>query len=111
MWDSYYGAGNAQQFDNNMQMPYPQMGMPQVRYTKSQIIQCLRDCACQYYKRYITSEEKLEDMPSQLRHACAEAGISFLPLGQFPVPEMGLTVPYYFCTCCGKLFYVNDFMN
>lgn len=55
----------------------------------------------------VTKTETIEEAPQCLRHACAEAGISFLPQQVILVPqEYGnpIQFPYYYCNNCGKLF-------
>lgn len=105
-----YGQGMAG-YGQGMQQP---MGMydygNMIRYSKSQILQGLRDYVVGVSNVPIVREEKLEDTPQLLRHACAEAKVSQLGMNQFTVPEMGLSIPFYFCTACGKLFYPKDLM-
>lgn len=81
-----------------------------VHYTKAQILDGLRNYVMANTGRQITREEKLEETPQLLRHACAEAKITNLPLSNFYVAEMNVSVPFYFCQACGKLFYLKDFM-
>lgn len=81
-----------------------------VHYTKAQILDGLRNYVMANTGRQITKEEKLEETPQLLRHACAEAKITNLPLSNFYVAEMNVSVPFYFCQACGKLFYLKDFM-
>ena len=81
-----------------------------VHYTKAQILDGLRNYVIANTGRQITREEKLEETPQLLRHACAEAKITNLPLSNFYVAEMNVSVPFYFCQACGKLFYLKDFM-
>jgi hypothetical protein len=81
-----------------------------VKYTRAQIIQGLRDYVMNNSGVMISKEEKIDDTPQLLRHACAEAKISQLGINYFYVPEMGLQIPFYFCTACGKLFYPREVM-
>jgi hypothetical protein len=81
-----------------------------IKYTRSQIIQGLRDYVINMSGVIINKEERIEDTPQLLRHACAEAKVSYLSINYFMIPEMCMQVPFYFCTACGKLFYPRDFM-
>lgn len=98
--------------------PYNQMFMGRqdalgyVHYTRSQIIEGLRNFVFQNTGVTVNLMEKLEDTPPQLRHACAysDSKISMLYQCSFSIPEAGLVVPFYFCKACGKLFYPKDFM-
>lgn len=56
---------------------------------------------------FVSKVETIEEAPNYLRHACAEAGITFLPKQVVFVPqEYGdcIQFPYYYCSLCGKLF-------
>ena len=103
----------------NQQMPmgYPQMqgygysqGFQQIRYTKGQIIQGLRDYVVNCSRVPINKEERIDDTPKLLRHACAECKVSQLGINQFNIPEMYLSIPFYFCKSCGKLYYPREIM-
>lgn len=87
-----------------------QLGM--TRYSRGQILQGLRDFVNMNNGKnmLVSKEEKLDDVPRMLRHACAEAKITNLSQCSFNIPEMGISVPFYFCTACGKLFYPREFM-
>lgn len=87
---------------------YPQM--QPIKYSKTQIIDAMRNYIQQCSGTAVSGEDKVEEFPDSLRHACAPCGVSFLQKCEFPVPEMGFAVPFYFCTACGKLFYAKDFM-
>ena len=81
-----------------------------VHYTRSQYIEGLRAYVINSSGIQISSEERIEESPNLLRHACAVSRISMLPICYFNVPETGVQIPFYFCMSCGKLFYVKDFM-
>lgn len=100
---------NMNQMCENMQGMY-QMNTKPIKYTKSQIIQGLKDNLVMLSGVAISCEEKIEEIPDVLRHACSQYGVSFLQKCAFPVPEMGLSVDFYFCKACGKLYYLKDFM-
>lgn len=108
------GYGNQGYDFGNQGYGYGQQGsvdrFGNVKYTKGQIIQGLRDYVTMNTGIPISAEEKIEDTPQLMRHACAAAKISQLGINYFCVPEMGLQIPFYFCTACGKLFYPKDFM-
>lgn len=105
---------NQAAMQNQMLMNQPVLGRVGrdglVHYTKQQIITGLQQFVLSNTGVNITKIEKLDDMPQVLKHACAPIGISGLQLCQFNVPEMNISVPFYFCKACGKLYYVKDFM-
>ncbi len=108
--DQNYAYG-AQQLQMPVQAPMGRIdryGM--VHYTKSQYVDGVRAYVMQATGLAISSDEAIDEAPQLLRHACAPAKISYLPICYFNVPETGVRVPFYFCTACGKLFHVKDFM-
>lgn len=82
-----------------------------VKYTRPQMLDGLRNYVIMSNqgKVMISREEKLEETPQLLRHACADCGISYLQMLTFNIPEAGVQIPFYFCTACGKLYYYKDF--
>ena len=57
---------------------------------------------------------KLDEMPNTLRHACTYAGVTELPQYTYQyMSEYGsaITVPFFFCPKCGKLFYDSDYLQ
>ena len=84
-----------------------------VKYTRAQMLDGLRNYVimCNNGRVPISKEEKLEETPQLLRHACAECGVSQLQMLTFNIPEAGIQIPFYFCTACGKLFYWKDFAD
>lgn len=82
-----------------------------VKYSRQQMLEGLRNYVinCNQGRVMISREEKLEETPQLLRHACADCGISYLQMLTFNIPEAGIQIPFYFCTSCGKLFYYKDF--
>lgn len=60
----------------------------------------------------VTQIVKIEECPDTMRHACVYRGISRLPKSIYNVQtDCGiLSIPYYFCNTCGKLYIYNDFM-
>lgn len=112
-YDMYGDYSQMQQGYPQMQQGYPQDmygGMNMIRYTRGQYLDGLRNYVTNSSGVAIMKEERIEDVPNLLRHACAEAKVSYLPKCQFYVPETGVTIPFYFCLACGKLFYFKDFM-
>lgn len=91
--------------------PYGQMmnGMKPIRYSRGQMLQGLRDFVVNISQTAISREERIEDTPQVLRHACAPSGVSGLGVNHFPIPEMNVNIPFYFCKSCGKLYYYKDF--
>ena len=106
--DFYYGENDYGMYNDEYGGRMDRFG--NIRYTRPQIIQVLRDYCTNSTGVYISKEEKIDEAPQLLRHACAEAGISQLSMYEFPVQAMGISVPFYFCKACGKLFYMKDFM-
>lgn len=93
------------------QMGYPQMnGMYMQRPNKAMIIQALHMYVSQNFGRPPMITTKIEEEPDTIRHACIYHGISRLPKYTFPIPEFGVSIPFYFCKSCGKLYYPRDFM-
>lgn len=83
------------------------------KFSKPQLLQFLRDYIVNTTGRPISSEEKLDDAPPKvLRHCCAEAKITSLPLNTFQAQSDGMpiNIEFYYCKACGKLIYVRDFM-
>lgn len=101
-----YGAGGY--YNNAPQGRVDGLGF--VHYTKAQYLEGLRCYVTNLTRVAITKEEKLDDMPQFLRHACAAAKISKLAQCYFQVPETGMCIPFFFCLACGKLYYPRDFM-
>lgn len=83
--------------------------MGYVKYSRQQMLDGLRNFVVMQTHMPISKEEKIPETPALLRHACAQCGISQLQMLQFNIPESGITIPFYFCTACGKLFYYKDF--
>lgn len=79
-------------------------------YTRQQYLDGLRQYVYRNTGIWPQSEIKVEDLPDMWRHACAQAGVVQLPKCAFYVPETGVTVYFYFCSACGRLFYCPDFM-
>ena len=99
-----------QQMDYGQQMSYGYNQKP-IKYSRMQIINGMRDFVLARTGVCVSKEQKIEDCPDLLRHACVEVGdISQLQRNNFDIPEMGLSIPIYFCTACGKLYYYKDFM-
>lgn len=103
-----YAAQAAQGYTQAPVGRVDRMGM--VHYTRGQYIDGLRAYVMNSSGIQITSEERIDETPSLLRHACAASRISMLPICYFNVPETGVQIPFYFCMSCGKLFYMKDFM-
>lgn len=109
-----YGMYNAVPFGAGAyNVPYGSMygNIGMIKYTRAQYLEGLRNYVINNTGVVITKEEKLDDaMPQLLRHACAQAKISNLGICYFNVPETGVSIPFFFCTACGKLFYPRDFI-
>lgn len=59
---------------------------------------------------YVSQEVGIEDYSETFRHACLDSGVSFLQKCEYKIPEVGVSIPFFFCMSCGKLFYLKDFM-
>lgn len=48
----------------------------------------------------------VDETPNVIRHSCFKTGIAVLPKQVFsiPSPQGVLSVPYYYCSVCGKVF-------
>lgn len=105
-----YAAGDYNQgYYNNV--PQGRIdGFGFVHYTKAQYLVGLRNYVFNLTGVAITKEERLDDVPQLLRHACAAAKISKLAQCYFQVPETGVSIPFFFCLACGKLYYPRDFV-
>ena len=94
---------------------YIQQQLMQMLYNgKSQnkafALDCLRAYVVQLCQVNISSEVKLEETPNLIKHACLPCKVSRLPVNQYTIPEFGISIPFYFCKGCGKLYYMKDFM-
>lgn len=107
-------------YPNQMQygapMGYPAVGAysgqvcyAPIKYSRQQMLDGLRNYVVMSGQVPISREEKIEETPQLLRHACAPCGVSFLQMLNFSIPEVGVNIPFYFCTACGKLYYYKDF--
>lgn len=92
----------------NMQQQYDQIPKS---YTKSAIIAAVSKYCYNQTGVAVTKTEKVEECPTSIRHACLNGGIRFLPQYYLTLPSVSgnITVYFYFCTLCGKLFIFNDF--
>jgi hypothetical protein len=78
-------------------------------YTKSQLTQGLTQFVTMKYGGYPQLVVKLDDCSApSFKHACVRQGLILLNKQVFPVPEMGLEIPYYVCPQCGRLYYAPD---
>ena len=85
-----------------------------IHYNKSELLYGLRNYVSVMHNSHILKEERLEDVPlvSGLRHACAYTPIhiSMLPVNYFNLPEVNMSIPYFFCPACGKVYFARDFI-
>lgn len=82
-------------------------GMKMPKYSRSQILYAIEGNLCQQYNYQIQFIiQRIIEFPPQLRHACAQGFISYLPQQIFTVTDRDGTrqIPFYFCSKCGKLF-------
>lgn len=71
------------------------------RVSRSEVVNYIR----QYHGQ--ATSVNIDELPDQLRHSCIYTGVTFLPQFSCPVPSedyAGLSLPYYFCDKCGKLY-------
>lgn len=87
---------------------YDRYGTPRV--THKVALDMLRNYVMQQTGCYIQKEKKIEEAPQDIRHACVTVGVTKLPIQYYCIPEVGLQIPYYFCTFCGTLYIYKDFM-
>lgn len=81
-----------------------------IRYTRAQVLDCMHNQAAGIGIQ-VSGDIKLESIPEKLRHPCTGAmKIVVLPRYYFNIPEMGTSIPYAICNCCGRL-YIPDNMN
>jgi hypothetical protein len=111
-YNNPYGGYGQQQMYNTPQGSMDRYG--NIKYSRQEYMDGLRNYImynCKYQVA-INKEEKLEDLPPRLRHCCAYSKSKIVMLDKlfFNVPETGMSIPFYFCKDCGKLFYYKDFM-
>lgn len=85
-------------------------GYSNIRLTKGMVLSELRTYVSSSTNTCISKEERLEETPNTLRHACAYNKVSFLPIMYFNLPAFNFSTPYFYCSCCGKLYYPKDFL-
>ncbi len=56
---------------------------------------------------------QIDEFPDRLRHACLYLGVTPLDKHIFNIENKDefYSIPYYFCSCCGKIFYPIDIKN
>lgn len=80
-----------------------------MRYTRQDVINQiqinLQQRGCMVSQVVSVDRDKMNDT---WRHACMQAGITYLPMQYINVPyeEAGMVIqfPFYYCNACGKLF-------
>lgn len=78
-----------------------------MRYTRTQVVEAIANYCANYSGKMISQIVNIEETPDNIRHSCIDTGITFLPKMEWSVPcedIPNLTLPFYFCSCCGKLF-------
>lgn len=103
---------NQQQMMSHMvmmpQIMYDRYGNPRIH--KKQALELLRYNLQSTTGCCIMKETKIDEAPNLLRHCCYQCGISQLPKNEFPIPAIGVSIPYYFCKTCGSLYIYDEFM-
>ena len=107
----------------NMMGMQPNMGMYQqpmgtvdrfgfVKYSRQQYLDILRNYVITNCQVAISKEQPILETPDNLRHCCVESQskITILPKLWCYIPETNMSIAFYFCRDCGKLFYFKDFM-
>lgn len=107
----------------NMMGMQPNMGIYQqpmgtvdrfgfVKYSRQQYLDILRNYVITNCQVAISKEQPILETPDNLRHCCVESQskITMLPKLWCYVPETNMSIAFYFCRDCGKLFYFKDFM-
>lgn len=92
-----YNQDNYNGYQNVQKLP---------RVSKSEAFRIVSNYAYQQTGVAVSKMVKIDECPSQLRHACVNGGITFLPQYYLTIPSAqgNLVVYFYFCTLCGKLF-------
>lgn len=108
MYNQFNQMGYGQQ--QNAMGYDPNYGMP--RLTKGTACQMVCEYVLQQTGVAVTKMTKIDECPSSMRHACVNGGIQSLPQYYLNVPsQFGmLTIYFYFCNICGKLFIYDGFM-
>lgn len=107
----------------NMIGMQPNMGMCQqpmgtidrfgfIKYSRQQYLDILRNYVIINCQVAISKEQPILETPDNLRHCCVESQskITMLPKLWCYIPETNMSIAFYFCRDCGKLFYFKDFM-
>lgn len=107
----------------NMMGMQPNIGMYQqpmgtvdrfgfVKYSRQQYLDILRNYVITNCQVAISKEQPILETPDNLRHCCVESQskITMLPKLWCYIPETNMSIAFYFCRDCGKLFYFKDFM-
>lgn len=83
-----------------------------VKYSRQQYLDILRNYVITNCQVAISKEQPILETPDNLRHCCVESQfkITMLPKLWCYVPETNMSIAFYFCRDCGKLFYFKDFM-
>lgn len=108
-----YMCGMQGQMFQGQQMGYPmqgQMGMYPQKMNRARVIEMLENYVINAYKTPICDVTKLTEEPDLLRHACSSYGLSKLQKYYFQEPMYGICIPFYFCKCCGSLYYPKDYI-
>lgn len=86
-------------------------GIPKL--TKGQVLENMALFIYQNTKVSVTKMEKIEEIPLSLRHACTQRGVCKLEKFTYQYPtQMGMvSVPFFFCSSCGKMYYCTDYIQ
>ena len=85
-------------------------GIPKL--SRGQIIDNLSGYVYSQCGIYVSRVEKIDEIPQALRHSCVATGISYLQqlFYSYPSPSGMVTLPFFFCNKCGKLYYCPDYI-
>lgn len=109
-------------YQNNMQdfsMMNQGFGQSMPTFNNLGIMMLRRDEKMMYLKSYIMRntglevevEQKIDEVPQFLRHACPVCGVVKLPMYSFCIQEAQFSIQFYFCNHCRKLYYPADMMK
>ena len=80
------------------------------RYTKTEVYDSIKSYCCTNSSG-VSDMVKLDETPDVIKHSCVQTGVTFLQslVWNVPIPEeYYIQVPFYYCSCCGKLYVKNN---
>lgn len=109
----YNSNGYPPQGYPQIQLQGGNMGYPQQmrRMPKYQVYDMITAYVQQQTGVAVTKLQKITETPEVFRHSCVQTGITTVQRCIYTVQSMGMpvTIPFYFCPSCGKLYVFSDF--